>query len=636
MKQYSWKRNKKGEIIFDYTDAELSKRKNYLKQVVDANSKANWRDIQDIIIYQSNPGKKVVCWGAGSGKTTAIRQYITKNYKQGFVYAARTIDECNLFYYDLIAFIGESRVVKWHSQIDKSTRESIDRNPSYLMSRYVLVMTHEKLIQESPYVYSTLSISDSVQREYIFVDEKPSFYKSHEFDETSVATIMNCVSEIKPDKLSGYKKIPAENQQKAVKILEGKLVLKEACVERNEAETAVKILSGSSEFSEINRYRAYANLKIFYDYVLNFRDTSEREHSAQSTLSNLKFSEIAELKFFHSLSTLDVPNILIFDGTGDLILRNSRVWQIIKPDKYSYNFKGTVGILNQWSVERTRTKDNVSEEEINTAVIEIIDRIIELKKKSDNLLVVIWKSFKPAEGEFIEEDISNQYTKELSLKENLIETLKKRISKDLTGDEIVDDEILKNDHGIMFTSYQSGKTRGTSEFSSADSIVFFGKYFIPNSAIQLYNKVNFSEMTTFDNTIAELTQTTYRTRIRSDDPKPVNIYFTDDWDLAVIDQFLKYINAKTVDGDPLEIYDYTTNVERKIGAKYPKFIDLRSNLRADIISLAQEYPSLATTSKLKIPLDKISTIIPRSKRKRDRYQTLINRAKECGLDIEII
>ena len=101
MKQYSWKRNKKGEIIFDYTDAELSKRKNYLKQVVDANSKANWRDIQDIIIYQSNPGKKVVCWGAGSGKTTAIRQYITKNYKQGFVYAARTIDECNLFYYDL-------------------------------------------------------------------------------------------------------------------------------------------------------------------------------------------------------------------------------------------------------------------------------------------------------------------------------------------------------------------------------------------------------------------------------------------------------------------------------------------------------------------------------------------------------
>ncbi len=100
MQQYEWKLNASGKPIYDYSEGELARRKAYLLTEVDPISKASETDIEDLL---RDKGKQIVCWGAGSGKTTALRRFITRHWRSGVVYAAKTIAEVEAFAYDIAA-----------------------------------------------------------------------------------------------------------------------------------------------------------------------------------------------------------------------------------------------------------------------------------------------------------------------------------------------------------------------------------------------------------------------------------------------------------------------------------------------------------------------------------------------------
>ena len=113
MKSYKWNYDEKGNIKFDYSEDELNRRFEYLSKT-DNISKANYHDINDIkrkIDDESdstNRKRYVAAWGAGCGKTTAIRQFIQRNYKEGIIYSAKTVEEIQIMCYNLVA-CGVSR-----------------------------------------------------------------------------------------------------------------------------------------------------------------------------------------------------------------------------------------------------------------------------------------------------------------------------------------------------------------------------------------------------------------------------------------------------------------------------------------------------------------------------------------------
>jgi hypothetical protein len=113
------------------------------------------------------------------------------------------------------------------------------------------------------------------------------------------------------------------------------------------------------------------------------------------------------------------------------------------------------------------------------------------------------------------------------------------------------------------THYQSGETRATSRFASCDAILFLGSFYIPQHAIDEYNRVNQSTMTRWTWTLAELVQATYRTRARHG--LPVTVYFTADWEPYILTALRQYLALQRV----VTPTTFLTDVERLMALLKP-------------------------------------------------------------------
>ena len=178
MKQYTWNYDNEGNIIYDYSKDELSRRKKYLLDI-DKYAKLSGEDITKDI----RTGRSVLAYGPGLGKTTALRQFICnpKNYSEGILVATKRIEDVNKLAYDISAFLGsryEDKVIAIHSgsEIDSEVKS----NPDYLKDYEIVITTHKRLLLDSPNVilgtnerYSTLG--DHSDRQYVFIDEEPQY-----------------------------------------------------------------------------------------------------------------------------------------------------------------------------------------------------------------------------------------------------------------------------------------------------------------------------------------------------------------------------------------------------------------------------------------------------------------------------
>jgi len=159
-----------------------------------------------------------------------------------------------------------------------------------------------------------------------------------------------------------------------------------------------------------------------------------------------------------------------------------------------------------------------------------------LSRKHAKMLVITWKDFKGVVETLVDKvDVQSPY--------NTLhrETPKTRIT--------LDQRLLISlqHHGmtnVVATYYQSGKTRGTSEFAECDAVLFLGTFFIPNYALTEYNQLTRAHATKYTWTVAELIQGAYRSCIRHE--RPVDIYFSWDWPTAVVQAFAQYLDLKTV------------------------------------------------------------------------------------------
>ena len=151
MQQYEWKLNASGEPLYDYSEGELERRKAYLLNEVDLGTEASSTDIEELL---NGRDKQIVCWGAGAGKTTALRQFITQHWRDGIVYAAKTTDEVDGFTYDVAAMIGKQYVFRLHNKIRHRHLRMYFADSSILEVYPVVATTHERLILDPPHTFT--------------------------------------------------------------------------------------------------------------------------------------------------------------------------------------------------------------------------------------------------------------------------------------------------------------------------------------------------------------------------------------------------------------------------------------------------------------------------------------------------
>lgn len=517
VKQYEWDYN-------NFSSEALLKRADYLLEVIDnIPNKATSEDIERL-----PSGRVMITWGPASGKSTAIRQYLCKNQMNYMIYATAKKSDVDAMYYDLLAMkekgiiVSECKIAKFHSNFDPGEAS--------LRSSNILICTHERLMIEPPSILYRLEGDipnhlGQIIRSEMIIDELPKFYKSFK----ASGTLMMGLGYIN----SQLERFRYDKRQRLAYRYAKFRSLMEAYLDNDESKLST--VDYGAVVSLINSYQA-SNIVI----KDNDRERAVRKFAYFSDLLAEKLLEMTieegvrssiDRNLYYTLLDIEVPNIKIFDGTGDLILKGSNSWIIQRDDRFrrSLSLAKPIELLDNTSMIRSVAKSE-DLEYTRSKIMTLVNHIRNLlRTNSGKILLYTWKSIRLNYNYYDESDENDP--KDMRYLPDYIRSL-------LTPEE--------NDR-LEITYYGSGKERVTSEFSDCDSIIIAGKFFIPNSAISNYNEVNSTEITSLDYTKSLIIQAIYRTSSRHG--QPINIYFTNDYDWNLIGSIMSEFDEIVIDGE---------------------------------------------------------------------------------------
>lgn len=517
VKQYEWDYN-------DFSSEALLKRADYLLEVIDnIPNKATSEDIERL-----PSGRVMVTWGPASGKSTAIRQYLCKNQMNYMIYATAKKSDVDAMYYDLLAMkekgiiVSECKIAKFHSNFDPGEAS--------LRSSNILICTHERLMIEPPSILYRLEGDipnhlGQIIRSEMIIDELPKFYKSFKASGALMMGLGYINSQLERFRYD-------KRQRLAYRYAKFRSLMK-AYLDNDESKLST--VDYGAVVSLINSYQA-SNIVI----KDNDRERAVRKFAYFSDLLAEKLLEMTieegvrssiDRNLYYTLLDIEVPNIKIFDGTGDLILKGSNSWIIQRDDRFrrSLSLAKPIELLDNTSMIRSVAKSE-DLEYTRSKILTLVNHIKNLLRTNQGkILLYTWKSIRLNYNYYDESDENDP--KDMRYLPDYIRSL-------LTPEE--------NDR-LEITYYGSGKERVTSEFSDCDSIIIAGKFFIPNSAISNYNEVNSTEITSLDYTKSLIIQAIYRTSSRHG--QPINIYFTNDYDWNLIGSIMSEFDEIVIAGE---------------------------------------------------------------------------------------
>lgn len=494
----------------DFSKEALKTRAEFLINVIDKiPDKATSADIEAL-----PEGRVVVNWGPSSGKTTAIRQWFCKNPLHYSIFATARMEDVDSMYYDLMAMKAYGAIDS-HCLIEKYTADH-DPGETRLRLANIVVCTHERLMIEPPYLLYTVTgdlagIGNQILRDTIFIDEMPKFYK--EFVITpQMMTYLGWINQNADD--SGLTRIDRARYRysKCEELVRTYISHPDQLdlMEYGIISGFIDELKKSNIRFKFNRKRRTAQkLSYFVDYL-----AEQVQHLSDTGTES---SVLLYSKVYYSLLDIEVPNIYIFDGTGDLILGGSDSWTMHRDFKFAREL-----ILNHEPevLEGTDMPRNIkSAPEFDYAKSCIESLASHIKKLLDSdpnrkVLVYTWKSIRLQFNYYIENPSEDNW---YGYFPNYLRSM-------LTPEE---------NRRVRIMHYNSGKEKVTSEYSDCDTIIIAGKFFIPNSAVACYNLVNHTRISSLDYTASLIIQAIYRTSARH--RKPINLYFTDDYSKDIID-----------------------------------------------------------------------------------------------------
>lgn len=173
----------------------------------------------------------------------------------------------------------------------------------------------------------------------------------------------------------------------------------------------------------------------------------------------------------------------------------------------------------------------------------------------------------------------------------------------------------------------SGLDKAVNKFREFDSIVFLGKFRVPNYVIGEFNRDYRVETTCDKFSLYQLIQAITRTRIRNHRWESVNVYFSDDWDNGIIDMVKNYLSNRNV-GSISTKYSYNET----LSFIKPKW---RSDIETLMIFDEGFKDSILRRNGyvLDISLDDIYSIIPRGSKEVRKYYPLAKYLKGLGIDL---
>lgn len=527
------------------THEELINRAKELQELDSNPDIATYQDIDNL-----PKGRVVVPWGPGSGKSTAIRNWIAKYWSSYCVYATHTIDEATEFYNDLMAMkeVGlipeQCSISLFHKDTKTTTKQ--------LQASNVVVCTHERLLIEPPAILYQTDLADPMMlnknykpiRSHIFIDELPDGYKSFKLTKDVLMSYLSLNDYLERNKdrkfdIGTKYQLVSHFYSQAYddmisKLSTPRLPLKDSLLASSLMDhfssMNLSIKPRKNHKKDIINRATYFSLLIL-DKIMDLIANSPAQGP------DLVDSLVGSTVYY---SILDIPesvdNIYIFDGTGDISFESSSYWTVANCDKFkrSISLNKYPQIIPESSLIRNEKTKEDSESNISSiaTISSSISKMLDADPNS-KVLIYSWKSLG------LYDQNSNT---EVELSNNLLE----RVSKSLKD----------YSNRISTIYYQSGKDRGTNEFNDYDTIVILGKFRIPSSAISLINSVRGTQSSNWNLLESLIIQAIARTRLRVGNS--INVYFNSDFSPKDIKRILLRYDTCYIDNQLTEVKSIIT------------------------------------------------------------------------------
>ena len=230
---------------------------------------------------------------------------------------------------------------------------------------------------------------------------------------------------------------------------------------------------------------------------------------------NLNFSAGNYTAYVHA-GLLQNPHVWIIDGTADLTLKASTLWDVVHPPDCVYRLvcNEEPVLLEIEMIPRNLELLKVDEggigekkQAVKGWIAQVEDILGNLASQHSQILVVGWKDFKGNISLTAQDDVPLMESDSLeAVKNGLLQHLTRRMRK-------------QHPDMFVFTTYQPWDTDSLIEqCKEVDAILFLGKFFIPPLAISEFNRVHRSETDMLSYSVAEIVQHTF--------PYPVSIWRT--------------------------------------------------------------------------------------------------------------
>lgn len=547
-------------------------------------------------------GGYTVSCGCGGGKTTAITQIIWQNSDQGVVYLVDTVAELEKMYNSLLKLIAKYpmagltkddifciRANRNEKDGDDDTYnkqlKAFKNDVSIIHRKKILLLTHVRffstltpdflMYSDDPDAkfefdgdFGNLMKSDNI-RKYILIDETPNQW-------LSVARISRLMLRaITDDPLKPGDKRPFKANY---------IDVYEECCEGGEYD----ILKGSSQFK---KQRKDTILKAIPYELVNWEDTRDQ------------FFQMYFLPS-HLIQVGMKCHVLLFEGVGDVLLKDSRKFKLIETPGQKYN--ATVK-CDSIRLSRER-KEKFTDDAVDKYVSDLSVALDKYDKK-DKTLVVCWKDIRGLEDDRRGES-------------KFASTLQTEIDKKYKGVKVIY-------HG-------STDTKSTNEFKDYKNIVFLGEWSVGNNDITQTRQAYGIDLANDRWQFYYYIQAICRIGIRKHKGGKFNVCFSDDHNPAFIDMLRRYFN----DNDPYvkpkkKEVNPLIAIAESLDDRYKKSFWNLTKYSKDIEATLIDGKSI----KLTIPIDDLAKIQEERKEKNakpSRYKPFANAMADLGIHISVL
>lgn len=529
-------------------------------------------------------GNYILSTGCGSGKTYWLERFTRMHYWEGFLIVVDSIVSANTLYSHLINLgIDSSDIMMIHSQTDYEVQNEYANNPQEVTTKKIVIMTNIRLYTEYPPVYLLYNKNGVVlspfdgnwgtlmnhpyARRWIIIDEIPGFIQKY-------ATIS------KP-----HLGILGEDDGYGVYKPKDTMMMKNA-YNSFIANTDLAFFDAATVLGKLRTDTA------LYIIRNNYTDMLKKHYDAHIQFSPCDFQTGRSL-------------VLIMEGAGDILFKNSSIYQVIDvPKKYKAK-----ACFHSFNIPNIKRRSNNQQDVVKSMVEAVVNILASVNGKT---LITCWNDLKS-------EDVNAKDEVKNSNDSPLASALSEELSKTM---------IPKDSYSIIY--YGSTESKAVNTYRDYTNIILLGKWTLPILASSdKFNKAFQTNTTHTRYMLWEYVQLITRIAIRQD--KDIEVYYTDDHNQNFISTLEKYFNQNTLE-IPEEQIDWRDKVEK---------IKNRKSVISQIEKLVQRFPYISEmiidggkNKTITIRLKELNQLIGIKKKKRD-YRHLITVLQKFGVCLNI-